>query len=71
MKADAANFNDIVETMYNLPLEYREELRSLLDHNISDSRRQEFSDNYKTAQREQKSKKLKFSSSVKDLKKML
>jgi len=64
-------FNNVVETVYNLPLEEREELKTLLDHNIADSRRTEIAVNYKKAQVEQKSGKLKFSSNIKALKKML
>jgi len=64
-------FNNVVETVYNLPLEEREELKTLLDHNIADSRRNEIAVNYKKTQAEQKSGKLKFSSNIKVLKKML
>ena len=64
-------FNNVVETVYNLPLEEREELKTLLDHNIADSRRTEIAVNYKKAQVEQKSGNLKFSSNIKALKKML
>ncbi len=71
MKTDAPSFDSIVESIYSLPLDYKEELKTLLDHNIADSRRQEIADNYKAAQKEHKAGKLKFSSSVKDLKKML
>jgi hypothetical protein len=71
MKMAANYFNTIVESVYNLPLEYKEELKSLLEHNISDARRQEIADSYKTAQKEEKAGKLKFSSSINDLKKML
>ncbi len=71
MKTATADFNNIVERVYDLPLEYKEELKNLLEHNISDVRRQEIADNYKTAQKEQKTGKLKFSSSVSELKKML
>ena len=71
MKTAASDFNSIVERVYNLPLEYKEELKSLLAHNISDARRQEIADNYVSARKEQKEGKLKFSSSVKELKKML
>ena len=71
MKTVAVHFNNIVESIYNLPLEYKEELKSLLEHNISDARRQEIADNYKTAQTEQKAGKLIFSDSIQDLKKML
>ncbi len=71
MKTASANFNNIVESIYNLPLEYKEELKSLLEHNIADDRRNEIAHNYKAAQKEQKSNKLKFASSIQELKKML
>lgn len=71
MKMASGDFNSVVESVYNLPLEYKEELKSLLDHNISDTRRQEIVDNYKAAQKAKKSGKLKFSSSIQELKKML
>ena len=64
MKSATVYFNSIVESIYNLPLEYKEELRSLLEHNIADARRSEISDNYKTSQKENKAGKLKFSSSI-------
>jgi len=71
MKAKQNNFNNIVDSIYNLPLEFKEELRVLLEHNISDVRRKEIADNYKASQKEQASGKLKFSSSIPALKKML
>jgi hypothetical protein len=71
MKSNQNNFNNIVESIYSLPLEFKEELKTLLEHNISDDRRKEIEDNYKTALKEQTSGKLKFSSSIKQLKKML
>jgi F0F1-type ATP synthase membrane subunit b/b' len=71
MKTASPDFNSVVESVYNLPLEYKEELKSLLEHNISDTRRQEIADNYKAAQKAQKAGKLKFSSTTQELKKML
>ena len=71
MKTAGSSFDIIVESIYNLPIEYKEELRSLLDHNIADVRRQEIADSYKVAQKEEKSGKLKFSSSINELKKAL
>ena len=66
-----SQFDNIVETVYNLSLEDRLELKSLLEHNIADSRRDEIASNYKSAQAEHKAGKLKFSSSMQELKKML
>ncbi|MDX2001091.1 MAG: hypothetical protein SFW35_01545 [Chitinophagales bacterium] len=71
MKIDAIAFNKIVESVYNLPLEFKEELKSLLEHNIAEARRKEMAENGKAALKEYRNGKLKFSSSVKELKKML
>ena len=71
MKAQALQFNNIVESIYSLPLEERVKIKNLLEHNIADSRRNEIANNYKKAQEEQKSGKLKFSSKITELKKML
>lgn len=71
MKTQVTQFNNIVETIYNLPLEDKLELKNLLEHNIADSRRNEIASNYKQAQEEQKAQKLKFSSNIDDLKQML
>ena len=71
MGAIINEFNTIVETIYNLPLDEKQELRNLLDHNIAETRRDEIALNYKIAQAEHKAGRLKFSSSIKELKKML
>ena len=64
-------FNNVVETIYNMPLDEKEELKSLLEKNIANTRRSEIAASYKKVQTEQKNGKLKFSSNFKDLKKML
>ena len=64
-------FNNIVDIIYSLPLDERLELITLLEHNIADARRHEILFNYKTAQDEKSSGKLKFSSNIDELKKML
>lgn len=71
MKTASVDFNSIVESIYSLPLEYKEELKSLLEHNISDDRREDIMKNYKSALKEHKTGKMKFSSSIHELKKML
>ncbi|MFA6402461.1 MAG: hypothetical protein WCX31_12695 [Salinivirgaceae bacterium] len=71
MKEQALRFNSIVETIYSLTLEDRLEIKNLLDHNIEESRRTEIATNYKNAQEELKSGKMKFSSEIDKLKKML
>jgi hypothetical protein len=71
MKVETRNFNNIVETIYGLPLEDKMEIITLLEHNVADSRREEIADNYKKSTIEQKAGKLKFSSKISDLKKIL
>ncbi|MBC7748985.1 MAG: hypothetical protein H7Z76_10505 [Methylotenera sp.] len=71
MKNLKMGFNNVVETMYNMPLDEKEELKSLLENNIADTRRGKIAANYKKAQAEHKKGKLKFSSNSKDLKKMM
>ena len=71
MKEERMNFNDIVETIYSLPLEDRKEIITLLEHNVADSRREEIAKNFKNSNIEQKAGKLKFSSKISELKKML
>jgi len=71
MRTQAPKFNNIVETLYSLSLDEKEEIKNLLEHNIADARRNEIANNYKKAQDEHKSGKLKFSSKISELKKML
>ena len=71
MKTNTLQFNSIVETVYSLTLEDRLELKNLLEHNIADTRRNEMANNYKKALVEHKSRKLKFSSNINELKNML
>jgi hypothetical protein len=71
MRTQALKFDNIVETIYSLPLEDRMEIKNLLEHNIADTRRNEIAANYKKSQEENKSGKLKFSSKISELKKML
>lgn len=71
MKTQAIQFNSIVDTIYNLPLEEKVELMNLLEHNIADSRRDEIASNYEKAQEEEKAKTLSFSSNIQELKHML
>jgi len=67
MSTENIGFNTVVETIYNLPLEERIELKTLLEHNIADARRSGIAANYKKARLEQKAGKLIFSSKVKYL----
>jgi len=64
-------FNDIVETVYNLSLDERLELKDLLERNIADARRDEIALKAKEAKKEYEAGKLEFSSSISKLKEML
>ncbi len=71
MKTQAIKFSSIVDTIYSLSLEERLEIKTLLEHSIADTRRKEIASNFKNSLEESKSGKLKFSSKISDLKKML
>jgi len=71
MKTQAIQFNSIVDSIYNLPLEEKVELMNLLEHNIADSRRDEIVSNYEKAREEEKTKTLNFSSNIQELKHLL
>ena len=71
MKTQVIQFNNIVDILYNLPLEEKVELKNLLEHNIADARRDEMVSNYKQAQEEEKAQKLRFSSDIEELKQIL
>ena len=71
MKTQVMKFNSIIESLYGLPLEDRLEIKTLLEHNIADTRRNEIADNYKKSQEEYNSGKLEFSSNINELKEML
>lgn len=60
-------FNEIVESAYALPLEDRQELKNLLEHNIASSRRDEIAKNGREAREEHRLGKLKFSSNIEEL----
>lgn len=71
MRTSSAQFKDIVDTIYELPLEVRLELKNLLELNIAETRRDEIARNYKQSQKEHESGILEFSSNVNDLKNKL
>ena len=64
-------FNTIADSVYNLELDEKQELKILLEHNIADSGREEIHLNYKEALKEEKVEKLYFSSDINELKKLL
>ena len=65
------HYNDIVDKIYNLPLEDKVELKELLENNIADTRRTEIQLHYKQSKDEEKSGTLDFSSNIDDLKNIL
>jgi hypothetical protein len=71
MKSQVLKFNNIIETIYSLPLEDKVEIKTLLEHNIAEARRDEIELNFRKSKAEHKSGKLKFSSRIDELKKML
>jgi hypothetical protein len=71
MKAQALKFSSIIESIYSLSLEERLEIKTLLEHNIADSRRTEILVNRKKSEDEKKAGKLVFSSDTNELKAML
>ena len=64
-------FNAMVDSVYNLDLDEKQELKILLEHTIADSRREEIYLNYKEALKKEKEEKLYFSSDINKLKKLL
>ncbi len=64
-------FSEMVEKIYNLPLQDKMELKNLLEHNIAEERRNEIDVNYKKSKQEHNSGNLHFTSNINDLKKML
>ena len=71
MKTEKIQFNEIVEKIYKLPLESKQELKNLLENNIADERRAEIAKNVKLAQVEEKDAKLEYSSDMDKLKQMM
>jgi hypothetical protein len=49
MSNESAGSNSVVETIYNLPLEYKLELKTLLEYSIADSRRSAIAMSHKKA----------------------
>lgn len=64
-------FSTIIDSIYNLKLDDKIELKELLEHNIADTRRTEIEKNFKKSKKEELSNKLEFSKNIDNLKKML
>ena len=71
MKTQTLKFDHIVQTLYDLSLEDQFEIKTLLEHNIAETRRDEIAKNFKNTVEELKSGEIKFSSNIDELKKMV
>lgn len=67
MTASNLRFSTLLEKVYNLSIEDKETLISLLEHNIAESKRQDILANYKASKKEN----MQFSSNIDELKKMI
>lgn len=65
------SFSDVVEIVQDLPLDEKEEIRFILEKSINDEKREIIHENHLLSLKEEKEGKLKFSSNLSDLKKML
>jgi hypothetical protein len=65
------NFNEVIEKVFELPMEEKLELIDILEHHIAEGKREEIAENYIKSIEEDKSGGLNFSSDIETLKKML
>ena len=68
MSTKQLQYNEIVERIYNLPLEIKKEIINLLENNIADERRDEIAKNIRISKKKEKESELKFSSDINELK---
>lgn len=61
------SFHRIIDTLYSLPLEDKQELVELLGRNIAGERRNEIYQNYLASKSEEADNELEFSSDIKQL----
>lgn len=65
------SFSDVVEAIKVLSIEEKQEIQLLLQQYLREERRAEIYENFKTAQAEEQSGNLKFSSNITELKKLI
>lgn len=65
------SFNDVVEAIKGLSFEEKQELQLLLRQYLREERREEIYENFKTAQLEEQTDELKFSSNINELKQLI
>ena len=71
MSTKQLQYNEIVERIYNLPLEIKKEIINLLENNIADERRNEIAENIRISKKNEKENELKFSSDINELKQII
>ncbi len=64
-------FSDVVEVVKSLSTEEKREIQLLLQKYLREERREEIYNNFQSAQTEEKSGELKFSSNIKKLRQMM
>jgi hypothetical protein len=67
----AMTFSDVVEEIKSLSTDEKHELQLLLKQYLREERRDEISENFKTAQVEQQKGELKFSSNIQELRQLI
>ncbi|WP_341527054.1 hypothetical protein WKK05_31760 [Nostoc sp. UHCC 0302] len=65
------SFSDVVEAIKSLSIEEKQEIQLLLKQYLREERREEIYENFKTAQVEEQSRKLKFSSNIEELRQLI
>ena len=64
-------FNELVDKILELPIDEKEEIKNIIDHSLSEDRRNEIYKHYVESKEEEKAGKLKFSNKISELKKQL
>lgn len=71
MIAPNFSYNELIEKIIKLPLEYKLEIKDIIEKNIIETRREEIEKNYQKSLKEEKNNELEFSSKISQLKKIL
>lgn len=71
MTSNVIHYKEIVERIFELSLDEKEDLKNLIERNNAEERRNEIADNYKLTKIEEKEGKLIFSDDIDQLKKIL
>lgn len=71
MPVQNMTYSELIEKIISLPIDFKLEIRNIIDHNIEETRRSEIEKNYKNSKEEFINGNLKFSSNISELKDML